>query len=106
MAPPKFPNKQTLLDTWEPRVGRRAALGVWWTKLIMAQAIFVAGIDAVAVFVTIRVFHSQSAGTVAWILGVCGMLYISTGFVGIWLFRHNATKSLGVKVTGKIGRAS
>jgi hypothetical protein len=101
VAPAKFPDKQLILSTWEPRVGRGAALSVWWTKLLLAQAIYVAGIDFVVVFLAIRLFHSQYAGALAWILGIAGMSYISTGFFGIWMFRHLASRSLGVRVTGR-----
>ena len=62
MTAARFPDKQLILSVWENRVGRRAALGIWWSWLVLAQAIYLAAFGFIAVLLAIRVFHSQYAG--------------------------------------------
>ena len=83
MTAARFPDKQLILSVWEPRVGRRAALGIWWSWLVLAQAIYLAAFGFIAVLLAIRVFHSQYAGALAWVLGIAGVTYICTAFLGI-----------------------
>jgi hypothetical protein len=70
---------------------------MWWSKMVVAQAPKVVGIDFVAVFVAVRL-HLSDALALAWILGVAGMLFLVSGGVTLLASRWAGTKTLGVSL--------
>ena len=75
MTAAKIPDKQLILSVWEPRVGRRAALGIWWSWLVLAQAIYLAAFGFIAVLLAIRYF-------------ILSMRRLSVGLVHRWRHLH------------------
>jgi hypothetical protein len=97
---PKIPDKTTVMEFWEPRLGKRAAFHIYRANKISALIPWM-GLGYFAVFFTAGRLHVEYGGQLALVVGTITMGYVLSSFVSTWLWRRAASASLGFKITGK-----
>jgi hypothetical protein len=97
---PRVPAKDGYLDFWEPRVGRKSATYMWWSKMVVASAPRVVLADVVVIFAVVML-KLHFALALAWVVGAVGVAFLASGVFALLLSCRIATKALGVRVTPK-----
>lgn len=93
----KVPTKAEYAEFWAPRIGPRAAVLMWWSKIVVRRSPLVAGVIFAIIFVAVRLNLGIALG-LAWVLGVTGVLFGCSGVVSLLASRRAAHKTLGISI--------